>query len=254
MKPRRSLNMTVASPRTPPSRTPSASASTWSTTASGTKRANASRACSRSNATVERRGSAPVSEQRRERRRRAVDDRDDHAVVERELGADEDSAPSATTPIGSASTDPQPQGSERRGEAEQRRSAATFEPPGALRSGKPSSAVSIDVRRGSPGPGISAVAGRRGRVEVLQRRRRRADDDDLAACTSAGSKWPRATSTKLSVRHRVAAARRSRSRRCLRAGARIVCPARAARRGDRERRRRPFWLERASGGRGRPGR
>ena len=52
VNPRRSLNMTVASPRTPPRRTPSASARTWSTTDSGTKRANASRVCSRSNATV----------------------------------------------------------------------------------------------------------------------------------------------------------------------------------------------------------
>ena len=52
VKPRRSLNMTVASPRTPPSRTPSASCSTWSTTDSGTKRANASRVFARSNATV----------------------------------------------------------------------------------------------------------------------------------------------------------------------------------------------------------
>ena len=44
--------MTVASPRTPPSRTPSASCSTWSTTDSGTNRANASRVFARSNATV----------------------------------------------------------------------------------------------------------------------------------------------------------------------------------------------------------
>ena len=45
-EPRRSLNITVASPRTPPRRRPSASWSTWSTTDSGTKRANA-RACGR---------------------------------------------------------------------------------------------------------------------------------------------------------------------------------------------------------------
>ena len=52
VKPRRSLNMTVPSRCTPPRRIPSALRSTSSTTASGTKRAKASRACSRSKATV----------------------------------------------------------------------------------------------------------------------------------------------------------------------------------------------------------
>ena len=72
--------MTVASPRTPPRRTPSASASTWSTTASGTKRANASRACSRSKATV-RPWIAPVSSIAGDAGDERVDDGDDRAVV-----------------------------------------------------------------------------------------------------------------------------------------------------------------------------
>ena len=65
VKPRRSLNSTVAVSSSPPSRTSSsesARSSTWATTESGTKRENRSRVCVRSTeAVIQCTASAPTS-------------------------------------------------------------------------------------------------------------------------------------------------------------------------------------------------
>ena len=232
MKPRRSLNMTVASPRTPPSRTPSASARTWSTTASGTKRANASRACSRSKATVSP-WIAAVGRIASDAGHERVDDGDDRAAVERELRADEQARRSPASADGDRrARSPQPQRRQRRERPPARRPAAR----------SPTRARGAAGSRPAPwrsasawisGPGISSSPRRRGRVQVLQRLGAEAPTTTILPRTSAGSNAPFSTSAKLSVAERPAAAREVDPGVVAAAAGRSAGPSICSRRGDR---------------------
>ena len=194
VKPRRSLNSTVASsarrraagrPRS------SRASSTWSTTASGTKRANTSRVCARSNDAVsqwttqradERRTPSPTSGATTGRISRP----------EGELGGERDASAAASgdrraRPTGAASSAEQ---------RRQQRQAERDQQVGGLarRVQRRRRAAACRSRsRGSPAR-PSCPPGHDDGWRVLQRRRGGADDDDLVPERARRGRLPWATS------------------------------------------------------------